>query len=766
MKSILTIHYMKEILSTIEIDHDGDKKEYTFGRSLENDIYVNSPIVSGSHGTFKVKGNKLVLIDKNSTNGIFVNGQKIQEIELNNGDNIRIDSKEGNHEKGVLIVYSSVEGQQVERWTTLPLNNKNEVTIGRALGNDILMDSKVASKNHAKITKVQGEFYIEDLSTNGTYLNGKRVTKKEKLKENDVIVAGDTKIIFKEGSVVYNVYSKGIQLDAQNITKIVSDGNGGEKKILDDISISIKPGELVALIGGSGAGKSTFMDSLNGFRLPTSGTVLINNDNFYENYNAYKNILGYVPQQDIVYDSLTVEEMLTYSAELRMPEDSTKEDIKERVAEVIRDVELEGREKLLISKLSGGQKKRASIAVELLADPKLFYLDEPTSGLDPGMERNLMKLLRKLANQGKTIILITHATANLHLCDKVVFLGYGGRLCYFGPPKGALTFFGVEDYVDIYDNLGEKQAEQWKQKFKASDYGVYQKQLSTKTPKKIKKEKATKRSSLKQFSILSRRYVKLIAKDRAKTILLLAQVPVIISLLAIVAKKDSFSSFDDAKSIIFTLACAAVWLGVLNSIQEICKEKVIYKRERAVNLKIAPYIASKLFILGLVCIIQSISLVGLTAAFIDFPGKGLLPNLYLEVFLSVFLITFVSVALGLVISTFFKNPDAAMSAAPVILVPQLLFTGLVFELKGVSDIISSFALSKWAARLLAVSFDLNNIPLKIAVENPKLPIPPRDLPQYYDQTFAQLTTNWAILGGILVVCIIISILMLMKQDEE
>jgi ABC-type multidrug transport system ATPase subunit len=757
---------MKEIISTIEIDHEGDKKEYTFGRSLENDIYVNSPIVSGSHGTFKVRGNKLVLTDKNSTNGIFVNGQKIQEIELNNGDNIRIDSKEGNHEKGVLIVYSSVEGQQVERWTTLSLNNKNEVTIGRALGNDILMDSKAASKNHAKITKVQGEFYIEDFSTNGTYLNGARVTKKERLKENDVIVAGDTKIIFKEGSLVYNVYSKGIQLDAQNITKIVSDGNGGEKKILDDISISIKPGELVALIGGSGAGKSTFMDSLNGFRMPTSGTVLINNDNFYENYNAYKNILGYVPQQDIVYDSLTVEEMLTYSAQLRMPEDSTKEDIRERVAEVIRDVELEGREKLLISKLSGGQKKRASIAVELLADPKLFYLDEPTSGLDPGMERNLMKLLRKLANQGKTIILITHATANLHLCDKVVFLGYGGRLCYFGPPKGALTFFGVEDYVDIYDNLGEKQAEKWKQKFKASDYGVYQKQLSAKTPKKIKKEKVTKRSSLKQFSILSRRYVKLIAKDRAKTILLLAQVPVIISLLAIVAKKDSFSSFDDAKSIIFTLACAAVWLGVLNSIQEICKERVIYKRERAVNLKIAPYIASKLFILGLVCIIQAISLVGLTAVFIDFPGKGLLPNLYLEVFLSVFLITFVSVALGLVISTFFKNPDAAMSAAPVILVPQLLFTGLVFELKGVSDIISSFALSKWASRVLAVSFDLNNIPLKIAVENPKLPIPPRDLPQYYDQTFTQLTTNWAILGGILVVCIIISVVMLMKQDEE
>ena len=206
------------------------------------------------------------------------------------------------------------------------------------------------------------------------------------------------------------------------------------------------------------------MDTLNGFRPATEGTVLVNGDDFYANYNAYKNIMGYVPQQDIVYDTLTVEQMLTYAAKLRMPEDSTDEDISQRVNEVIGDVELEGREHLVISQLSGGQRKRVSIAVELLADPKLFFLDEPTSGLDPGMERNMMRLLRKLSNKGKTIVLITHATANLHLCDKVTFLGYGGKLCYFGPPSGALKFFNVTDYTDIYD-LISKQAEFFQQKF-------------------------------------------------------------------------------------------------------------------------------------------------------------------------------------------------------------------------------------------------------------------------------------------------------------
>lgn len=766
MRSILTIYFKDEIISNLEINHNSNKKEYTFGRSAENDIYVNSPIVSVKHAKFLVSNEGLIVKDLDSSNGIYVNDLKETEAVLKNGDSIKVSTNTGDKAKDVLIIYSLIQDDSAQRWATYELNNKNEITIGRGVGNDLLIDSKLASKNHAKITRESGELYIEDFSTNGTFVNGVRVTKKMNLKLDDVIIICDTKIIIKENSLLYNVYNKGFQLDALNITKLVKDDKGSKKTILDDISISIKPGELVALIGGSGAGKSTFMDSLNGFRVPTSGNVFLNGDNFYENYNAYKNILGYVPQQDIVYDSLTVKEMLTYSAQLRMPEDSTKEEIDQRVLEVIKDVELEGRENVLIKKLSGGQKKRASIAVELLADPKLFFLDEPTSGLDPGMERNLMKLLRKLANKGKTIVLITHATANLHICDKVVFLGFGGKLCYCGTPSGALTFFGVEDYVDIYDMIGKEHSKKWQSKFRTSDYAQYHKQLDQKKSNNVKKDSKEKRSSIKQFSILSKRYFKLILKDKIKLILILAQVPVIVFLLSMVVKKDAFETFDDAKSIIFTLSCSAVWLGVLNSIQEICKERTIYKRERAVNVKIVPYIASKLFVLGIVCVIQSILLVILTSFVVDLPDISIISNLQLELFISIFLVNFASVALGLFISTFFKDPDAAMTMAPVILVPQLLFTGLVFELKGMGDVVSSLALSKWASRVLSVSFDLNELPFKMALENPNLPIPARDLPEYYAHNFTELSKNWIIIGVFLVVCIILSMLILLKQDKE
>lgn len=766
MKSIITIYFKDEIISTIEIDHSADKRQYTFGRSTENDIYVNSPIVSVKHAVFTITDKGLKVRDLDSTNGLYVNDSREKEVLLKNGDNIKISTKTGDKQKDVLIVYSLIQNEHAERWRRFDFSNENTISIGRASDNDLIIDSKLASKSHAKIVKTPEGLYIEDFSTNGTFVNGTRVVKKLKLKLDDVIIICDTKIIVKEDTLIYNVYNQGFQLDALNITKIVKGDKGSEKKILDDISVSIKPGELVALIGGSGAGKSTFMDSLNGFRLPTSGTVLINNDSFYDNYNAYKNVLGYVPQQDIVYDSLTVREMLTYSAQLRMPEDSTKDEINERVLEVIKDVELEGRENLLIKKLSGGQKKRASIAVELLADPKLFFLDEPTSGLDPGMERNLMRLLRKLADKGKTIILITHATANLHLCDKVAFLGFGGKLCYYGPPNGALGFFEVDDYVDVYDVIGKEQSEDWKRKFRASDYAQYHKQLSQKVPSKMKKDSGAKRSSLKQFAILSRRYFKLIIKDKVKLGLILAQVPAIMLLLSLVVNSDAFDSFDDAKSIIFTLACSAVWLGVLNSIQEICKERVIYKRERAVNIKIAPYIASKLLILGLVCIIQSVLLVELISLIVDLPNVYIFSNLHLELFISMFLVNFAGVAFGLLISTLFKNPDAAMSMAPVLLVPQLLFTGLVFELKGIAKIISSFALSKWASRVLSVSLNLNELPLKIVLKNPELPIPARELPEYYNHNFTQLTKNWIILGIFLIVCTVISMLILFKQDQE
>lgn len=264
------------------------------------------------------------------------------------------------------------------------------------------------------------------------------------------------------GKVPANVQARrgGVELRVENLSKIVpckkgTGINGGDKKyILQNVSLTIYPGELVAILGGSGAGKTTLMNAINGFEPATSGAVYVNGTDLYKNYQAYKAQIGYVPQQDIVYDNLTMFDMLAYVAKLRLPRDVTKAEIEQRVMEVLHAMALEKQKDTLIKKLSGGQKKRASIAVELISDPSLFFLDEPTSGLDPEAETNLMKQLQMLsAQRGKTILVITHTLQNIHLFDKVIFMAPGGSLCFYGSPDEAKQFFEVDNLSDAYEKI-------------------------------------------------------------------------------------------------------------------------------------------------------------------------------------------------------------------------------------------------------------------------------------------------------------------------
>ena len=192
-----------------------------------------------------------------------------------------------------------------------------------------------------------------------------------------------------------------------------------------------------------------------GYLQPTQGEVYINGVNLYQNFDSLKKLIGYVPQSDIVYDNLTLHDMLLYTAKLRLPKDTTPTEREAAITRAIDMVELPEKRDSLIKSLSGGQRKRASIAVELLSDPNLLFLDEPASGLDPGTERNLMQSLRKMADGGKTVILVTHSTLQLKMCDKIVFMGKGGNLCFFGSYAEALTFFGVSDIVDVYNMITE-----------------------------------------------------------------------------------------------------------------------------------------------------------------------------------------------------------------------------------------------------------------------------------------------------------------------
>ena len=684
------------------------KKKILFGRGTNNDIVLNSLLVSPNHGFFEIINGKVKIVDNSSVNGIFVNDNKVIEAFLKDGDAIKIDNPIEPLSIGVIMIVTL--GENVNEWQQFDMTSKDTITIGRNSSSDIVINHVSVPLNIANIYVQNNNFIlVPSLSTNNILVNGKSISNSLLLKNRDVILIADAKLIFDNGHIYYQLYSRGVEIEAVDIMKTVR-VKGKKKDISFHVSMSIKPGEFVAFVGGSGAGKTTFMNCISGVSKPTSGSVYINGNDLFKNYSVLKKIVGYVPQSDIVFDDLTLYDMLKYSANLRMPDDLSIKDREARIEEVLKIVELSDKKDVMIRSLSGGQRKRASIAVELLADPKLFFLDEPTSGLDPGTERNLMNILKKMTKMGKTIILVTHNTLNLHLCDKICFFGKGGKLCFMGTPSETLQFFNVSDFVDIY-NLINDDVDSWYNKFNSINTF---KKSSNQIVSKFYKNNKNKRSFFKQFITLSKRYIKTIVNDKQMLLLLLLQSPFIAYMFAIVAPDDMFEGYETTKMMLFSMTIAAIWLGTLNSIQVICKEKAILKREYMADLKLSAYFASKLVVQVIICAIQSFLFITVfMAAFGFVPDNGIITSWPLEMMFTFFLITVSSTCLGLLLSTLSKNTSNAVMLAPITLIPQLVLNGSFIELNGVLEKISFFILDKWAIQLFGISCDLNSMPNEI-----------------------------------------------------
>ena len=558
------------------------KQRILIGRSTNNDIVLNSLLVSPYHGFFELVDNKVRIVDNNSVNGLFVNNTKVIETYLQDGDAIKIDNPANPLAIGVIMIVTL--GENLDEWQQFDLNSVDVTKIGRDPKSNIVLNHVSVPLNIANIYRKDGKHILAPVDkSNNILINGNLLGGTVTLKDRDVILIADAKLIYVHDRILYQMYDKGVEVDAVDIVKTVS-VKGKKRDISYHVNLAIKPGEFVALVGGSGAGKSTFMNCISGVSKPTSGHVYVNGNDLFKNYSVLKKIIGYVPQDDIVFKDLTLYDMLKYSANLRMIDDATLEEKKQRIKEVLEIVELTTKKDVMIRNLSGGQRKRASIAVELLADPKLFFLDEPTSGLDPGTERSLMHILKKMAASGKTIILVTHNTLNLHLCDKICFFGEGGKLCFAGSPKDTLEFFGVNDFVDIY-NLLSDDVDYWYNKYNASDY--FETVVVRKSSDSITKKGKNNRSFMNQFITLSKRYAKTIINDKQMLLLLLFQSPFIAYMFALVAPEDMFEGYETTKMMLFAMTIAAIWLGTLNSIQVICKERAILKREYMADLKLS-----------------------------------------------------------------------------------------------------------------------------------------------------------------------------------
>ena len=757
------------------------KDRILFGRDSDRcDIVIPMSTISGVHGKIKFANGKTYVGDVGSTNGTYLYRGEIYEwmkprkyYQKESGDWIlRIDAKSHvSNQSAVIILTDSL---QKSAWQCQTLS-EGLTLIGRGSDNTIVMDSPGISRKHAAIMNQNGVYTIIDYgSMNGVYVNGKRVNRDERIAEKDMIQIANFLFFVVDGKLLYQGAMSGVSLRLENISKEVGRGTG-RKKILNQVYGDIGSNEFVAIIGGSGAGKTTVMNAMSGFDRDIEGNVFCNGIDLRRNFNSLKNMIGFVPQQDIIYENLKLKKMLLYTAKMKMSSDTTRAEMELRIYKVLEMVDLTEHADTYIRKLSGGQKKRASIAVELLADPGLFFLDEPTSGLDPDTEQSLMHTLASLSkSEGKTIIMVTHTTQSIHLCDKVIFMGPGGKICYCGPPSEMNEYFGKQDLVEIYNELAVN-TDNWNGYYLQNYWQKRQEEPAlTKAEDTFIKNSARRNVSwFKQLRVLTARYMNLIKNDYSRLLLLLVQPVAIALLLFLVAQEGTFVNFDDTKSILFALSCSGIWIGLFNTIQEVCKERAILKREYMGNLRLSGYVLSKYIVQGIICLIQATLLTTIFLNLLEYTAKGGAiwgSHPGMEIWLTMVLTIFASASMGLIVSSLVRNADRAMAFAPFVLIVQLLFSGVLFALGDGALVISKITVSRWSMECLGNTADLNALPYKeIETETGELmKIPAKPYEDFFVRTSEHLWHTWLILFLIMLICGVVSTIVLrnLKKDKR
>lgn len=730
----------------------------------ENDICLNSSVVSHKHGKFIMSSGKVFYEDLSSNNGtyvdIFSNKRYLKnssvKIELQDGMVLNIGG--AGKTSSVYLLFSVC--MEKETWRKISISHK-ALTIGRAADNDIVLSHPAVSRYHASIAPLNEGYSLTDESRkNGTLINGKLLHGSRELKEGDIIQILMFQLIFMQGFLFYKTVSHGISMTVKNLEKRI---DGKKKKLLlHDVNCRIESNEFVAIVGGSGAGKTTLMNAISGFDQKNTGSVYLNNLDLKSNFKYLKALIGYVPQEDIIYENLTLRKMLEYTSRLKMGEDTTGEEREKQIQNVLDMVDLKGREGTCIRKLSGGQKKRASIAVELLADPKLFFLDEPTSGLDPGTEQSLMKTLNRLSKtQEKTIIMVTHTIQNLHLCDRIIFMGKEGRLCFSGTLEEAKMFFDTDNLADVY-NMVSGDSVAWEAQF--AKFQTNQKADAFHSESEDMKTSGRRTSALRQWLILVSRYGELIKNDYARLLVLLLQPVVIGLLLHMVADDTIFDIYENTKTMMFALCCSAIWIGLFNSIQEICKERSILKREYMGNLKLSAYMMSKFFVQAVIGFIQAALLSGVFLAAVGKNNKGIyLDSFVPEILFTLWLVILASEAMGFFVSANAKSGDKAMVAAPFLLIIQLLFSGILFKLTGLGKAFSKVTISRWAVEALGSIVDLNQLPLKMQADYPMIEHKAEEL---FEATGKHVAKSFGILMIMTVVFLVASGISLRRLSKD
>ncbi|MFF8840882.1 FHA domain-containing protein [Streptomyces sp. NPDC015130] len=833
-------------------------RSYTLGRDPQGDLVIDDARVSWRHATISWGGRSWVIEDHGSTNGTFVQGQRIHQMEIGPGSAVHLGNatdgprlnlaasgaaavpqqqapahqapahqpaaaaqadwathqappqqqgwpQQGGHAPAHQQVphqqgpagYPGQGGPVEQLAQKVPgggpaaassayadrspttfhqLNLGHVMRIGRALENELVVSDLQVSRHHADFHATpDGRFEIRDLgSHNGTYVNGQPIPKggTAVLGPQDIVGVGHSTFRIVGGQLEEFVDTGSVSFSARHLTVTVDGG----KQILRDVTFGVPEKSLIGVIGPSGSGKSTLLKALTGYRPANEGDVLYDNRSLYKQFAELRQRIGLVPQDDILHKELTVVKALRYAAKLRFPGDTAAAEREARIDEVLRELKLDIHKEKKVTSLSGGQRKRVSVALELLTKPSLIFLDEPTSGLDPGMDRDVMQLLRGLADDGRTVLVVTHSVAELGLCDKLLVMAPGGSVAYFGPPEEALNFFGYSTWADVFSAFENYRDYDWAGRWKGSQhYQMYAADIDAVAAQPVHMPQQAMARPPKpqgwgsQLWTLIRRYVSVIASDKG-FLGLMVILPAVLGAVSVVIPADFGlgsptppSRFNgDAGTIMLILAVGMCFSGAANSVRELIKERVIYERERATGLSRSAYLMSKVIVLGLITAFQGVIICGIGFSTRALPAEGLFMPPAVELCIQVIALGLTSMMFGLVISALVKTAEKTMPLLVMFAIIQVVFTGILFQVYG-SPGLEQFAWlmpSRWGIAGAGTTLDLARL------MPPWDPKNPTDTDPLWEHTVGQWSLDLGVQLLMAVVCCFVVARLLRRHEPE
>ncbi|WP_128378249.1 FHA domain-containing protein [Streptomyces cavernae] len=715
------------------------ERDYRVGRDPMSDIVIDDVRVSWHHAVLRTEAGQWRIEDAGSTNGTYADGRRVHARTVGPGCEIRFGNPADGPralligspppdpgppppapERPSVVAAPASTGTFRQPTTVRPLPSRT-VRIGRSADNDLVIDDLVVSRRHAELRALpDGGYEIVDVgSHNGTFLNGSPV-EHAPIAPGDIVGIGHSAFCLVGDELQEYVDTGEISLDVRDLTV---QADRGRKILLDGVSFPVGAKCLLAVVGPSGAGKSTLLGALTGQRPADHGTVLYDGRDLYRDYAELRQRIGLVPQDDILHTQLTVRRALRYAAELRFPQDVARVERRSRVEEVIAELGLEQRAGQPIHSLSGGQRKRVSVALELLTKPSLLFLDEPTSGLDPGMDRSVMHMLRGLADDGRTVIVVTHSVLSLDVCDRLLVLAPGGRTAYYGPPDDTLAFFGFRQWPEAFEAFERDRDRDWAGEYRDSPFHRHYVTGSAApdlpTPADAPDASAAAvgpppkaQSWGAQLGTLVRRYAAALSADRTFLVIMVA-LPFVMGAMAR-ALAGSRLTQETAMNALLILCVGGVLTGAANAVRELVKERVIHQRERAVGLSRSAYVMSKVVVLGTITVAQAVvlTLVALLGVDLNAPGgEGVLLPPLLEITVAVALLAFTAMMLGLLVSALVRKEEVTMPLLVLLAIVQVVFCGALLNLDGVPGIaqLSWLVPSRWALGAMASTIGLARI---------------------------------------------------------